>query len=381
MKNALIFLGLSALWWVSCKKQIAAPVAHAPSSLTDAFDFYWNGMNANYVYWDIDTVNWLQVQKNYRPLFSSLNISDSSDLRKAAHYFSEIADRLVDRHYRIQFSSPVLEDSIINPGYDHLVQEPDYRPALSYMDLDRKRLDSGYVMGIENTGGDNGSLIALSGTINGAILFFSCNQFALYRAYQNQGGQVLSVLQYFFARLANPARLNGIIIDLRDNPGGDLGDLNFFCSQFIAGPLLFGYSRYKIGSGAEDYTPWISANIGSSMLDKPITVPIILLVDRYSASLAEIITMTLRTLPNCRVVGENTYGATGPLAENNIYNDGSFNVTGFMSVTTSSAEFKYIDGKMYEGKGFPPDIRVEFDRAAVSNGYDAAMDTVIKNLP
>lgn len=366
---ALIFLCLS------CKKQITEPAAQVPSSLTEAFDLYWNGMNTNYIYWDIDTVNWSRVQKNYRPLFSSLNINDSADLRKAAHYFREIADRLIDRHYQIQFSLPVLEDSAINPGYDHLVQEPDYRPALSYMDLDRKRLDGGYVFGI-----DNGSLIALTGTINGTILFFSCNRFALYNAYQNEGGRVRSVLQYFFARLAHTTGLNGMIIDLRDNPGGDLGDLNFFCSQFISNRILFGYSRYKLGTGAMGYTPWIPANITSPLLDKPITVPIILLVDRYSASLAEIIAMTLRTLPNCKIVGENTYGATGPLAGNNMYNDGSFNVKGFMSVTTSSAEFKYMDGKIYEGKGFPPDIRVDFDPAAISSGYDAAMDTAISML-
>jgi C-terminal processing protease CtpA/Prc len=82
-------------------------------------------------------------------------------------------------------------------------------------------------------------------------------------------------------------------------------------------------------------------------------------------------------MANCKIVGETTFGATGPLVENAVYNDGSFNVSPYITVETSSSEFKYIDGKIYEGKGFAPDFPVSFDRAAINSGIDSQMNKAI----
>jgi C-terminal processing protease CtpA/Prc len=112
-----------------------------------------------------------------------------------------------------------------------------------------------------------------------------------------------------------------------------------------------------------------------------VTLPVYILVDKYSQSMAEIVTMALRALPQSRVVGETTYGATGPFAENALYDDGPFEVPGFLSVTTSSVEFKYIDGKIYEGIGFPPDYPVAFDIHALDSGDDPQMDKVLSLVP
>jgi len=87
--------------------------------------------------------------------------------------------------------------------------------------------------------------------------------------------------------------------------------------------------------------------------------------------------MALRTLPQCKVVGETTFGATGPLTENALYNDGAFNVADFLSVETSSTEFKYHDGLIYEGKGFSPDYPVPFSASAIATGDDPQLDRVL----
>src|SRR5262249_34291163 len=153
----------------------------------------------------------------------------------------------------------------------------------------------------------------------------------------------------------HPSGLKGVLLDFRGNPGGSVSDLNFFAGQFIGQPLHFGYARYKSGNGRLDYTPWIDADIQPQGGAQTAQLPIVILADKYSASMAEIITMALHALPQCRIVGETTLGATGPFTANTLYNAGPFTVPGFLSVVTSSAEFKYIDGNRYEGKGFPPD--------------------------
>jgi C-terminal processing protease CtpA/Prc len=221
-------------------------------------------------------------------------------------------------------------------------------------------------------------VITLSGTIHSDILFFTCNQFLLSAAFQSSvSNGVRPVLNYFFQRLENPAGLKAIVLDFRDNPGGDANDLNFLVGQFIDQPLRVGYTRNKSGNGRLDYTPWVGVTVSPQAGAKAVTLPVYILADRYSQSMAEIITMALRALPQCKVVGETTFGATGPFAENALYDDGSFELPGFLSVTTSSVEFKYIDGKIYEGLGFPPDYPVPFNVQALSLGDDPQLDEAL----
>lgn len=51
-----------------------------------------------------------------------------------------------------------------------------------------------------------------------------------------------------------------------------------------------------------------------------------------------------------------------------------------MSIQTSSAKFKYIDGKIYEGKGFPPDYAISFNLSALQNGIDSQLEKAIDLL-
>ena len=158
---------------------------------------------------------------------------------------------------------------------------------------------------------------------------------------------------------------------------GDVNDLNFLAGQFIDQPLSVGYTRSKSGNGRLDYTPWIEVKTLSQPGARAVTLPVYILADKYSQSMAEIMTMALRALPQCRVVGETTFGATGPFGENALYDDGPFELPGFLFVTTSSVEFKYIDGKSYEGKGFPPDYPVPYNVQALNSGDDPQLDKAL----
>jgi C-terminal processing protease CtpA/Prc len=183
-------------------------------------------------------------------------------------------------------------------------------------------------------------------------------------------------LTYFFAALNDPS-LKGLIIDLRGNTGGDLSDLNFLAGHLIDQPLHVGYTRSRSGNGRLDYTPWVDAVVTPVPGAKKLQMPVVVLADIFSASLAEIMTMALHTLPGAKVIGETTRGATGAITANNVYNAGQFTVPGFLSVYSASAEFKYLDGRVYEGKGFPPDVMVPFDMAALMAGEDPVLEKAI----
>ena len=375
MKHCLLLLSLLLL--AACKKDISNPVSgQPPASFTQAFDEFWNELNVNYVYWDIDTTNWDAVYKKYSPIFSGLRIGDTADLERSVGYFRQMTDGLIDHHFSITFTNGVIKDSSINPGEDQWRSNPAFRLSYSYLASDMHYLDSGYQLGTDYSTGN--ALIAVSGTIHSDMLFFTCNQFLLSASFQaSDSNGVKPVLNYFFQRLENPKGLKAIVLDFRDNPGGDANDLNFLVGQFIGQPLRVGYTRNKSGNGRLDYTPWVGVNVSPQAGAKAVTLPVYILADRYSQSMAEIITMALRALPQCRVVGETTYGATGPFAENALYDDGPFQVSDFLSVTTSSVEFKYIDGKIYEGLGFPPDYPVAFNIEAIDSGDDPQLDKAL----
>jgi carboxyl-terminal processing protease len=381
MKPYMLLISLFLL--AACKKEISNPVSdQPPSTFSQVFDEFWNDMNVNYVYWDIDTTSWDAIYQQYKPVFGSLRIGDTADLAASVGYFRKMTDGLIDHHYSIAFTNGVLKDSSINPGEDQWRSDPDFHFSYSYLGTDMARLDSGYQSGRDYTSTPGTTLTAIAGTIHSNILFFTCNQFLLSDSYQSTtDNPVKPVLNYFFQRLANPSGLKAVVLDFRDNPGGDVNDLNFLVGQFIGQPLTIGYTRNKSGNGRLDYMPWVGVKVSPQPGLQAVTIPVFILADKYSQSMAEIMTMALRTLPQCRVVGETTYGATGPFGNNALYDDGPFEVPGFLSVTTSSVEFKYIDGKIYEGKGFPPDYPVAFDSQALDFGDDPQMDKVLSLIP
>lgn len=338
-------------------------------------------MNLNYVYWSIDSTNWDNIYDKYKFKFSSLNIQDSTDVVKAIDYFREITNRLIDGHFNISINNNLLGNTNIYPSSDRKQKKLEYHPPFSYNNIIKTYLDSGYLSGdYVTTNPQQPNLFLMSGTINSKVLYLSCNYFYLYRAYTSvdQNG-AKSVLQFFFDHLQTiPFQIKSVIIDVRNNPGGDLSDLNLLVGHLIDKPLHFGFTRYKSGTGRLDYTPWIDAYVNPQDSSKQSMVPIIVLADNFSASLSETVTMAIHTLPTGVFIGENTWGATGPFTDNKIYNDGPFEVGDFMSVQTSSAMFKYLDNKIYEGLGFPPDVLVPFNQAAIDVGRDLQIEKALE---
>ncbi len=364
----------ACIFFTSCKKNIPSPInSTTPTSLDDVFKDYWNQMNVNYVYWDIDTTNWDSMYYRYEPIFANLNINSNNDLKKSIGYFRQMTDGLIDCHYYLSFFPNAIKDSIVDPASDRKRRSPNYRNPYSYTTLDTAHyIDKGFVSGTYN------SSFALCGTINDSILYFTCNKFDLNEAYlSSTRNGVQSAVQTFFDSIQSSYTIKKVIIDVRYNPGGDVADLSFLIGHLISSPLQFGYTRAKSGNGRLDYSPWIDAVITPQINGRSLTVPVIVLADNFSASMAEATTMAIHTLPTGVFIGETTWGATGPISENSLYDDGQFIIPDFLSAYTSSAEFKYIDGKIYEGKGFSPDIAVPYNAAAISFGDDVQLDAAI----
>jgi carboxyl-terminal processing protease len=236
---------------------------------------------------------------------------------------------------------------------------------------------------------NNNQIRLVTGSIKGKILYFSFSSFYLY-ALDHSVDPARMVIDTFLNRLRQLSpSIKGIILDLRSNNGGALLDMNFLMGNFISSPLVFGFTRSKNGTGRLDYTPWAPA-IVKPLASFAIGIPVIVLADNHSVSMAEQTTMVVHSLPTGTIVGERTWGANGPLTGDVNYNDGQFyiginagdgnagpNFNSFGFVFTSSVEFKYLDDHNYEGQGFPPDHPVLYNPQALQLGDDPQLDTAI----
>ncbi len=375
---ATVFLSLGSFFG-SCKKDISSSISEKkPDNFSQIFDIFWDQMNINYVYWDIDTTNWNNIYIKYKPVFAQLNLRDNNDVKKSVEYFKQMTDGLIDSHYNLSFIPDNISNLYVYPALNRKISEPNFHSPFLYMSIDSSYFDKEFMSGNYLTNSKQ-NLFVLSATIKNKILYFYCNQFALKEAYNSSiKNEAQKTLQYFFEQLQNlPSNINGIIIDVRNNSGGNIVDLDFLVGRLIDKPILFGYTHYKSGNGRMSYTPWIESIVRPQPFGKFFSIPIIVLADNYSKSLAETVAIAIHTLPNGIFIGENTWGATGPITDNIIYNDGQFIVPNFLSVYTSSAAFKYIDNKSYENIGFPPDITVPFNLISLQNGRDLQLEKAI----
>ncbi|MBB6498829.1 S41 family peptidase [Pedobacter cryoconitis] len=363
---------------VACRKELAPeinPSGVAGKDFKEIFDAFWNGMNRNYVMWDIDSTNWNEMYRVFSPAFAKLQFSDPADRLKAAHYLRQMTAGLKDSHYTLQFNDPLLADSIMIPADIRLKQRPDYHspyPADYFDQVAQRYLDQPYYDAAYNTDPEH-SLRYIAGTIHHNILYFRLNAFSVYRAFNSDNTRMTTLLNFVFNSIKNN-NTAGVIIDLRDNTGGDLQDLNFFSGRFINTPLQYGSSRYKSNNNPLDYTSWMPALVTPVAGSKPYTGKIVVLVNMYSISMAELTTMALKAMPNTTVIGERTYGANGSLTAEADLNGGSFTIGDFAVIKTASAVFKFKDNQIYEGLGFPPDILVPYDQSGVAAYTDKQLE-------
>jgi carboxyl-terminal processing protease len=141
------------------------------------------------------------------------------------------------------------------------------------------------------------------------------------------------------ARQAGAERL---VLDLRDNPGGLVEQAEEVAAQFLpAGDVVF---IRKDADGEEQETTVPED-------DKPLNVPLVVLVNEGSSSSAEILAGALRDNDRAKVIGQTTFGTGTVLSEHSL-SDGS-------SILLGIAEWLTPNRDSIRGSGIEPDIEVE----------------------
>ena len=102
----------------------------------------------------------------------------------------------------------------------------------------------------------------------------------------------------------------GLIIDVRNNGGGDLTNVEKIASRFTNEKVLVGYIQHKTGPGHSDFSsmePRYLEPAASLRWQKPVVV----ITNRYVFSAANEFAMYMKALPQVRIVGDVTGGGAG----------------------------------------------------------------------
>lgn len=134
--------------------------------------------------------------------------------------------------------------------------------------------------------------------------------------------------------------IEGLIIDVRDNPGGNFSEVIAIADRLLPTNTLIVYTEDRVGHRQENYS-----RTGQ------LSLPIVVLINRNSASASEILAGSLRDNENAVLVGEKTYGK-GLVQKLLTLEDGSG-----LKITTST--YFTPSGEIIEGVGVSPDIRIE----------------------
>lgn len=143
-------------------------------------------------------------------------------------------------------------------------------------------------------------------------------------------------------RRLNANKLNGLIIDLRGNPGGYLTSAIEIASQFLPkGNVLI-----ERGRAGEETFP---------VNGKPLapTVPLIVLVDGGSASASELVSGALQDAGRARLLGVQTFGKGSVQVIEPLSNGGAAHIT--------VARWYTPNGRTIQDVGLTPDILVPWD--------------------
>lgn len=155
----------------------------------------------------------------------------------------------------------------------------------------------------------------------------------------------------------------GIVIDLRNNPGGYLHTSVEVASEFIDDGVIL-YEQYGDGK-RDEYT--------ASGNGRATDIPIVVLINEGSASASEILAGALQDYERATLVGVQSYGKGSVQNRIPLSND-----QGAARVTI--AKWLTPNERAIDGVGLTPDVIVEMTQEDIEAGLDLQLDAAVETL-
>lgn len=155
--------------------------------------------------------------------------------------------------------------------------------------------------------------------------------------------------------------VKGVVLDLRNNPGGFLQEAVSIASEFIPNGLVV------TQQGKSENIPYYSQG-GGKLTNMPVDV----LINKGSASASEIVAGALRDRRQAKLIGETSFGK-GTVQDAIQLPDGT-------GLHVTVAKWLTPSGEWVHEKGLKPSDEVKIDPNATDQTQDPQLDEAIKQL-
>lgn len=184
---------------------------------------------------------------------------------------------------------------------------------------------------------------------------------AFYHSHQTDTGSAYDLREIYLDAVNNKKlTLDGVILDLRDNYGGHVGEATRLAHLFLGSKVILRYIDNKF----TEFVDYSQPLINGSFLNPLITEPLILLTNRNSASASEILAGTIKDYKRGLIIGDDSTFGKGSMQM--IYPYFESLKLGELRITTNL--FYLASGITPQNKGIPSDVVLPSPTSFEKNG-------------
>ena len=326
MKTFLTIITIAFLF-ASCEN-ILFEEDLASTNPHENFEYLWNECNEKYSYFELKNINWDDMKTKY-----SAKIYDEMSQDSLFNVLASMLNELKDGHVNLL--------SYFNASfYGVHYEEQD--------NFDWRIIEDHYLFQeYYNTGPFHHNFIS-----NNEIGYIYISNFPGYVKDKH--------IDFIFEKYKDT---KGLIIDLRENGGGDPNDILKILSRLVDSETLVAYSRIKSGPGHNEFDDlkglYVTPNSNFQYTKK-----VAVLTDRLTFSSGSYMALFTKALPNMVLIGDTTAGGLGIPNGGQLPNGWTYRFSISQALT--------LDKSPDYENGVPPDIHALF------NWNDLTKDEVIE---
>ena len=326
MKKILVYL-VSLVLLASCVDEV-----EHDNTPTGNFEALWEIMDEHYCFFSYKQIDWQAVYNKYK-----VRVSDKMSENQLFEVCCDMLSELRDGHVNLSYSMDYGRYWAWQEGYPKNFSDT----------LERRYLGTDY---------------KIASSLRYRVLDDNIG-YIRYDSFQKAIGEgnLDDVLVYL-------ALCRGLIIDIRNNGGGDLTTAEMLAGRFVHEKTLVGYMQHKTGTGHNDFSdlePQYLEPSSNFRWHKPVCV----LTNRSVYSAANSFTVMMRALPNVTIVGDHTGGGSGMPMSNSLPNGWSVRY---------SACLMYDKDKQQTEFGISPDVHVALSDESTAKGIDDIIEAARK---